>query len=355
MGEKWHQLTWDDRIRIETLLKAGQSKQYIADEVKVHISTIYNELQRGQYEHLNSDLTTEIRYSPDIAHKKYRANLAAKGPDLKIGNDHELMNDLEKIMLEDNYSPAAALAKVQQSGKQYSTMVSTKTVYNYVGNGIFLHLTNKDLPEKGKRKRQYNRVKPRARALHGDSIEKRPSAVATRDTIGHWEMDCVEGKKSTKKVLLVLSERSTRDEIMILMPDQTAASVVQALDRLERRLGKLFYKLFLTITVDNGSEFSDVVGMTKAKYRKGPRTHIYYCHPWSSWERGTNENINKMIRRVYPKGTDFTKVKPSEVKAAEAWVNNYPRGIHGYKSAQNLMDEWLASQKPTFQNCVASS
>ena len=344
MGDRFHHLTWDDRVRIETMLNTGHCVREIAQEVGVHISAIYREIKRGRYEHKNSDWTYEERYSPDIAHQEYRANLAAKGPGLKIGKDRELADDLEQIILENDYSPAAAIAKVKASGKKYTTMISVGTLYNYIGNGIFVNLTNKDLPEKGQRKRTYKKVNRRAHAPRGESIEKRPQEVATRETYGHWEMDCVEGKAGTKKVLLVLSERKSRDEIMVLMKDQTAASVVQALDRLERRFGSLFYRMFETITVDNGTEFSNVHGMERAKYRKKKRTKLYYCHPYSSFERGTNENINRMVRRKFPKGTDFTHVRPSEVKAAEEWINNYPRGIHGYKSAQNMFDEWLKTQ-----------
>lgn len=121
-------------------------------------------------------------------------------------------------------------------------------------------------------------------------------------------MDCVEGKKKTKETLLVLSERKARKEIIIKMKDKTTGSVVAALDRLERKYGKLFSKVFQTITVDNGTEFSDVAGLERSCLHKGKRTTVFYCHPYSSYERGTNENTNGMIRRWFPKGTDFGKV-----------------------------------------------
>ena len=156
-------------------------------------------------------------------------------------------------------------------------------------------------------------------------------------------MHCVEGKKKTKETLLVLSERKARKEIMIKMKDQTAGSVVAALDRLERRYGTLFYKIFQTITVDNGSEFADVEGLERSCRRKGKRTTVFYCHPYSSYERGTNENINRMIRRWFPKGTDFGQVPKKAIQAVEDWLNAYPREILGFRSADEVFAEGLAA------------
>ncbi|NBI17533.1 IS30 family transposase, partial [Neglectibacter sp. 59] len=121
-------------------------------------------------------------------------------------------------------------------------------------------------------------------------------------------------KKSSKKTLLVLTERKSRLPIMELMPDRTADSVVAALDRIERRFGsRLFRLIFRTITVDNGGEFADVERLERSALTMGKRTKVYYCHPYSSYERGSNENENKMIRRHFPKGTDFGKVTAAEV------------------------------------------
>lgn len=133
---------------------------------------------------------------------------------------------------------------------------------------------------------------------------------------------------------LVLSERVTRREIIIRIKDGRAETVVAALDRLERIYGAAFYEIFKTITVDNGSEFADADGIERSARRKGAkRTTVYYCHAYSSCERGTNENINRMIRRQFPKGTDFDKVTAAEVKRVETWLNDYPREILGFMSS----------------------
>lgn len=93
---RFKHLSWTDRLKIETMLKDKRHKQEIADEIGVHLKTIYNEIKRGRYIHTNSDLTEEERYSPEMAEAAYREHLAAKGPDLKIGNDHELAQHIER-------------------------------------------------------------------------------------------------------------------------------------------------------------------------------------------------------------------------------------------------------------------
>ena len=131
---------------------------------------------------------------------------------------------------------------------------------------------------------------------------------------------------------------------MVKLKDKTRESVVAALDRLERRFGTMFSKIFQTITVDNGSEFADVEGLERSCLRKGQkRTQVFYCHPYSSHERGTNENINGMIRRWFPKGTDFGKVSAKDVQAVEDWLNAYPREILGFRTADEVFAEEVAA------------
>lgn len=341
---RFKHLSWNDRLRIESFLKCGKRVQEIADEIGVHRNTIYNELKRGRYIHRNSDWTEEERYSPDIAEAAYRENLAAKGPGLKIGKDHRLAAYIERRIVEDGYSPAAVLGEIKVKGIQFDTTICEATLYSYIKKGVFLTLEAAHLPRQGMKKRQYKKVKKTAaRPSAGRSIEKRSPEIDDRAEIGHWEMDCVEGKKKTKETLLVLTERKARKEIMVKMKDKTTGSVVAALDRLERRYGKLFSKVFQTITVDNGTEFSDVAGLERSCLHKGKRTTVFYCHPYSSFERGTNENTNGMIRRWFPKGTDFGKVPAKAIQAVEGWLNAYPRGILGFRCADDVFAEALAA------------
>lgn len=341
---RFKHLTWNDRLRIESFLKCKMSVQEIADEIGVHRNTIYNEIKRGLTPQRTTELIDVEVYCADTAERKYRENLAAKGPGLKIGKDRKLAEYIENKIIEEGYSPAAVLGEIKVSGLRFDTSICEATLYSYIKKGLFLNLEVVHLPCKGKKKRTYKKVKKvAARKAAGTSIEKRPAEVDTRAEIGNWEMDCVEGKKKTKETLLVLSERKTRKEIIIKMKDQTAGSVVAALDRLERRYGSMFSKIFQTITVDNGSEFADVEGMERSCRRKGKRTKVYYCHPYSSYERGTNENINVMIRRWFPKGTDFRKIPEKAIKAVETWINTYPRGILGFHSADDVFTAGVAA------------
>lgn len=141
-------------------------------------------------------------------------------------------------------------------------------------------------------------------------------------------------------VMLVLTERKTRDEIIVKLPDQKAASVVEAIDRLERKWGDMFTKVFRSITVDNGVEFSDYEGLERSVLHEGEkRTFAFYCHPYSSWERGSNENNNRLIRRHIPKGEDFDEKQDRDIEYIENWINNYPRGIFGFKTSAQLFEE----------------
>lgn len=330
----------NDRIAMETLLNAGHSKEEIAEQLHFHRSTIYREYNKGKYIHRNSDYTEEERYSSDLGQKAHDYAQEGKGRALKIGNDRELAEYIEDKIVNDRFSPEAALADVERSGIEFKTTISLRTLYRYIDNGIFLKLTNKDLPIKSKKKKHNKKVQVQKRASAGESIENRPEEAKDREIFGHWEMDTVKGKRGvTKSCMLVLTERKTRDEIIIKMKDQGAASVVEALDRLERKYGDMFYKIFRSITVDNGVEFADYEGLERSVLKEGKRTFVFYCHHYSSWERGTNENNNRLIRRHIPKGVDFEDTTDAEITYIEEWINNYPRGIFDYKTSAELFEE----------------
>ncbi len=153
-------------------------------------------------------------------------------------------------------------------------------------------------------------------------------------------MDCVIGKQGTRETLLTFTERLTRYEIVYKMPDHKTATVVHFVNKLEKQYGKHFRKVFKSITVDNGVEFSDFNGLEKSIYG-GKRTSVYYCHPYCSCERGSNERLNREIRRLLPKGTDFSKVNDRKIKAVETWVNAYPREIFGYATSAEMFTTHL--------------
>ena len=140
---RFKQLSRADRLKLEALLKAGHGKQEIADQIGVHVSTIYREIKRGTYTHTNSDLTEEERYSPDIAEDRYQQNLRDKGPDLKIGKDHRLAEYIETKIAEDGYSPGAVLGEIKAKGLEFETEISKPTLYSYIDKAIINLKRNK--------------------------------------------------------------------------------------------------------------------------------------------------------------------------------------------------------------------
>lgn len=344
-GRRFSHLKWKDRLKIERLLKEGKKPKEIAAALHVHSSTIYREIKRGQMVQRTTDLVDREVYCPDVAENKYQENLAAKGPALKLGNDYRLAAYIEDKIVNEKYSPEAVLLKIKEDGLKFSVTISKWTLYSYITKGVFFGVTNKSLPRKGKKKNKPYR-KVQARLPKGDSIEDRPKEIEQRLLFGDWEMDTVESCKKDLTRLLVLTERKSRREIIVKIPDGTMQSVVRALDRIERKLGsRLFRIIFRTITVDNGSEFADCECMERSCLTKQKRTHIYYCHPYSAFERGSNENANSLIRRWLPKGTKLAAVTKAQVKKIEDWMNNYPRVILGGRCSNNVLAEWATMKE----------
>ena len=339
MGEHYKHLTFRERLRIETRLKDGWSPQKIADELGRHVSTIYREKKRGLGVQRTTDLIDYECYIPDIAQNKYEENFPNKGPGWKIARDPKLAIYLGKVLKDGYRSPEAALGEIDVKGMEFDTKISPRTLYRYVDMGLIPHVTNMDLPHKRNKKDQKKKEKPRAaRSAKGKSIEERPREVNAREEVGHWEMDTVlSAKDGSLERDLGITERATRNQINIKIKNGETASVVAALDALERKLGDLFPVVFRSITVDNGSEFADVEGMERSCLRKGEkRTTVYYCHPYSSSERGSNEKQNGMLRRRHPKGTDFKKVSRKKLRETTDWINNYPRKMFGFHTAAEL-------------------
>lgn len=330
-------LTYSDRIKIEALYKAGFTRREIAVELGYSRSTIYREIERGLYPH-TVDYRDIVLYSAYKSQKIHDYNASAKGVPLKIGNNYNLVNYIEHMILNEKYSPDAVVSYIKNNNLGFENMVSTRTIYNYINSGnIFQRITRESLWMKGQRKRKYDKVKHvrhNKPLLH--SIEDRPKNILNCDVCGHWEMDTVVGKRDGGgDVLLVLTERKTRYEIIRKIPSKTQKAVIKALDSIEREVGCLFPKMFKTITIDNGGEFLDDIGI-ELSITGGKRTTVYYCHPYSSFERGSNENINKMVRRFIPKGADIRKYSHQYIKSKQTWINNYPRRILGGKSASDV-------------------
>lgn len=337
--------TFTKRRQLEALLKANLHKRDIAKILGVCLTTVYNELKRGkctQKVYSYTDYFGERHYkdvqaySADIAERNYRLNQSAHGAPLKICNDFELVREIEKRVIDNKMSVCAALGEIKRKSI-CKTNISKTTLYRYVHLGyIFTKITTNDVQIRT-RKQKYRKIK---RAPKGTSIEQRPKEIDERKTFGHWEMDCVLGKQGTKETLLTLTERLTRYEIILKMPNHKTNTVVKYLNKLEKRYGKYFRKIFKSITVDNGSEFSNYNGLEKSIYG-GKRTTLYYCHPYTSCERGSNERLNREIRRLIPKGVDLSTITNKQIANVENWLNAYPREIFNYATSKEKFDEQL--------------
>jgi len=335
-SKKGQHLTYIDRQNIEMWIKDGHKPEEIGRLLGGRSKrTIYREIANGRVKLLNSDLTERIEYSADVAQKKHNYNATAKGPSLKIGKNYRLVQFIEDKIIKEKFSPSAALEEAKKEG--YEVNICFKTLYNYIDEGVFPHLTNKDLPVKKKgKKHKYNHVR---KALHckGKSIEERPLEAEERKVFGHWELDTVVGKQRTKAVLMVMTERSTGMEIIRKIKSKSEECIVRELDRLERKLGsKNFRENFKTITCDNGCENLDFKGMEQSVLTNGKRMQVFYAHPYSAWERGSNENFNKLVRRFIPKGADITKYSKKYIAYIQHWINHYPRKKLNWKSSSEL-------------------
>ena len=337
---KWKQISEQERYQIEALLKAKHSVREIAKQLGRDRRSIQREKARGQVEQVDYLWRERRLYLADAAQRRNEEHAAKKGRPLKIGHNHALCHELERLIVVERYSPDAALGWLRQYGQPDIVTICTKTLYSYIDCELFAGLSNKDLPVKRDAKKRHKHKMIRRKAyinLKGKSIEQRPEGVTSRVEEGHWEMDCVVGKPGTTACLLVLTERATRRELIFKMKSKTQDCVVAVLDRLERRYGAGFSEIFKTITVDNGCEF--LAGERMERSIRSPakkRTSIYFAHPYCAWERGSNENQNKLIRRFVPKGTDIGRLTHSEVKRIEYWMNHYPRRRFGYKSSSQV-------------------
>lgn len=336
--KEFKQLTYKDRVKIETLYN-NQHLNYteIGDILGKHRTTISREIKLGLIE-LETSYLPVWKYCAEVAQRKNEENETAKGTNLKIGTDMKLARFIETQIKEEKTSPEVIAYKIKQF--KFSMTLCYKTIYNYIDKEI-IEVKRKDLVYGKYKKKADKEPKEESDVIksnkEGKTIHDRPEEVKTREEIGHWEMDLVEGLKGKKEpYLLVLSERKTRKEIIELIENKTARSVSKALDRIEREVGVVkFREIFKTITTDNGTEFRNWESIEKSYTgSKKARTKQYYADAYSSWQRGTNENINKMIRRFLPKGTSFKGLKQEDVKRIEKWINNYPRKILKFKTSE---------------------
>jgi len=334
MARKQHYMTRDERQQLEAMHRNRIPIAEIARQLGFCRQTIYNELCRGKVNYIRNRHGIPIdtvEYSAEKAQQKFQYAQTAKGRPLKLGGDYAYAAFLEQKIIEERYSPAAALAAARKQG--YQTKVCVTTLYSYITKQVFYKLTDKHLWNKKKRKRKASEERRIAHPLL-PSIINRPKQIEARSERGHWEMDLVVSCTSGSGAIMTLTERRSRQEMIFKLPDKKAATVRSVFDKLERNLPN-FREQFRSITTDNGPEFLEYEKLVESIHG-GERFRVYYCHSYSAWEKGSNENMNRMIRRWFPKGTDFSRVPKKEIAEFQDWLYHYPRKVLGWKSPAEL-------------------
>lgn len=337
---RYKHFTESQRYKLEGHLEAKLSVKEISKKLKKHPATVYREIKRGQVTKINSDLTEYTTYRANVAQTDYKAKVPNRKHSLKIEKDKELKEHIRKKILNQRYSPDAVIGEIKQKKLKFTATICTKTLYNYIDNDILDGISNASLWQKRKKKKKHKkiqRISPKNKEAR--SIEERLKQINKRLVYGHWEGDCVKGPRKGKAGLFTLTERKFREQIIIKIEQLNQESILKAMDKLENKYQTYFKEKFKSITFDNGGEFLDWQGIEKSCLNNGKRTLTYFAHPYSSWERGSNENQNKIIRRFIPKGTDIATISIEEIKEIEEWINNYPRKILGYRSASEMVLE----------------
>ena len=303
---KGKHLTFKERELIEAWKKLPKPKsnREIARLLGKSPQTIHNEISRGLV-----DLTFSggnLEYSAQKAQSLYDHHRLAVGKTDIWSPEKE-----EKIKngILNRLSPEVISLDPE--------MPSVGTIYNWIYKGWIRGISRKEMiyPRKPK-VAKVDRQKP-PRKPHALSIDLRPDVINRREEPGHFEIDLIILNHHKGEQLLTLTDRMTRYPIIVKIPDKTSKSVNDALTVIQ----KTFH--LRSITSDNGSEFLNLDLVVQCP--------VYYAHPYASYERGSNENMNRMIRRWIPKGTH--EVSDERVTFVEDWIKNYPRKMFGFKSS----------------------
>lgn len=329
---KWQHLTAEERHDIEVHLKDGWSIYKIAKHLNRPYNTIKNEVRRGMVALYHGKV---FRYKANAGQQQYRENRRSCTRKYRCLEITGFLRYVVKEFREKGWSLDACVGNALLTGRfPREKMVCTKTLYNYVDLGL-LSIKNIDLPEKLRRNTKAKRVRENRKNL-GRSIDERPEIVENRLEFGHWEFDSVLGKKGAgEPCALTLVERVTRNAVWLKVKNHSAEAVTEAIQELKRIFGAHFSDVFKTITADNGSEFAEL------SMQETEKTKVYFTHPFSSWEKGTNECHNRMLRRFIPKGKRISDYSVEDVLFFADRINALPRKVLGYRTPEELFEKEL--------------
>ncbi len=337
-------LNYEERKIIERMRREGVGKGEIARILQRDKSTIKREIKRGsvtqrrrnKYESKNPNKPEYNEYSAyfaDVGQRAYEANRQNCGAKNKVTSCSELVEYVEeKILGEEKWSPDAAIGYAKANKLFPEQSFTTKTFYNWIDDGL-VKVKSIDLLLKVRRKPRKPR-KERKKKL-GKSIDERPAEAESREVFGHWEGDGIVGK-GQQGHLITLVERKLGIGLLWNVGSREQEKIVGIVEGLQKEYGQYFSSIFKSITLDNGSEFSDSAGI-----EKDGRTAVYYAHPYSSFERGTNENWNGLVRRFIPKGSSFDKLTDMNIRRIQHYINTLPRKRFGYRTPLDLWNEQM--------------
>jgi IS30 family transposase len=320
-------LTKEQRYTISVMRKEGYSQRAIAESIDKDKSVISRELKRNK-----DQRSGEYRY--ELALKKCRERHKTKPKQICFTN--EIKTASERLLKLD-YSPQQVVGILK---KHQEASVSVETLYQHIWNDKkYKGVLHKHLRHQGRRYRKRGAAKDsRGIIKNRVSIEKRPSKVELRDRFGDLEVDLIIGKNHNQAILTI-NDRSSGMLKMKKIPSKESKGVGLAIiDLLED------WKPYLkTITADNGKEFADHLVVAQEL-----NIDYYFARPYHSWERGSNENLNGLIRQYLPKKTDFTKITDCQVKQIQEKLNLRPRKRFNYENPIFVMDQLLFNPEVAF-------
>ena len=301
----------EEREKIQEFLWQKKSIRYIAEELNRSPSSISRELRR------NNPIRSTI-YTPRIAQDKAMKKRSCRGRYERLKNDTVREYVVSHLKL--GYSPEQVSGMI---AKERIGNISHEAIYQYIYHQIhrdgygYVKPQKEDLRlylRRKKKRRTHNglRKTTKLQRISGKSIDIRPHIVETRRRLGDWEGDTVESCDH-KPGINTLVDRKSGYVLITKVKDRTSLATVEAMKRLTSFPCH-------TVTLDNGSENTNWKDMEEAVHAS-----VYYAHPYHSWERGTNENTNGLIREYFPKKTDFTQVSDEEIAKVEYILNTRPR------------------------------
>lgn len=338
--KQYHHLTKEDRVKIETLSsikdengKRKYSNQYIAKELGIHKSTIGRELKNRIRSKINvrSGKIKIIPYNSTDAQNNYIFKRGLSKGEYKLRKFPKMAKYIEDKILIDGWSPDVIVGYMKRHNMfnlDGYCEITTPTVYNAIRLGIIKVKIKDTRRMKEFVKYEHHEKKSLPENKLDYSIEKRPEEIDKRLDFGHFELDTVVGKRDGKhECLMTLTERKTRFELVFKLSGKTAEEVVNKFSQIKEFMKKNFDKVFKSLTTDNGSEFSDFLSIIE-----NTKSKIYFCHPYCSGEKGTNERHNGIIRYFIPKGELIENYSYDDINKIVDWMNNYPRKILDYRT-----------------------